>query len=151
MAKKTKAPFDFLKDLTERKTPWNKLSEMDKKAFSPYLINLFLSMNPDLLEFVNDMQRYTIGRMSPKQVYQLYYDFLPKMKLPYHKFIKGKKDDKYNPELVKLFALHFLSSERDAIDCLDMLYHIDKKGGNVKEIVSKYGKTEKEIKKLMKK
>jgi len=142
---KKRGPIDYVKDLTEKKTPWESLSEADKKGFQPYIVNLFLSMNPDLLEFVNDLQMYTIGRMKPKQVYTLYLDLLPKMKLPYNKYVKGKKESKYNIELVKLIANHFQTSQRVAEEYIDLL-----STENLTKIIKMYGKTEKEIKSLLK-
>ena len=147
---KNRGPIDFIKDLTERKTPWEDLSETDKKGFSQYIINLFLSMNPDLLEFVNDLQRYTIGGMTSKQVYKLYLDLLPKMKLPYCKFIKGKKDEKYNGELVQLIANHMMTSEKEAQENIEMFFHLDSSGQQLQEIIRMYGNDEKAIKKLLK-
>ena len=63
-------------------------------------------MNPDLIEIVDMFQQYTIGPLSKKHVYQLYFDFLPKQK-SFNKYIKGKKQDKYNKELVKIIADHY--------------------------------------------
>ena len=146
MTKTTKrGPLDFIKDLTEKKTPWESLSESDKKAFSPYIIDLWLGMNPDLIEFVNEMQRYTITQLKPKQVYKLYLDLLPKMKLPYSRYIKGKKTDKYNPALVELIAKHFWISKRIAEEYIDVIPTND-----LEIIIRKYGKTDAEIKKLLK-
>jgi len=142
---KKRSIIDFVKDLTERKTPWEKLSDMDQKAFTPYIINLWLSMNPDLIEFVNELQQYTIGQLSPKQVYKLYLGLLPKMKLPYSKYIKGKKSDKYNKQLLELVANHFYISQTVAEDYIDL---IPKE--RMVEIITMYGKNSKEIKKLMK-
>ena len=142
---KKRGPIDYIKDLTERKTPWESLTETDKKAFSPYIINLWLSMNPDLVEFVNDLQKYTIGNLTPKQVYQVYLDLLPQMKLPYSKYIKGKKSTKYSKPLLELVATHFLISQLVAEEYIDL---IPKE--RLKEIIRMYGKSAKEIKSLMK-
>lgn len=142
---KKRGPLDYVKDLTEKKTPWDSLSETDKKGFHPYIVNLFMSMDPNLLEFVNELQMYTIGRMKPKQVYKLYFDLLPKMKLPYNKYVKGSKEDKYNKDLVKLLSQHFQVSQRVAEEYIDMLSK-----DNLTTIITKYGKTEAEIKTLLK-
>lgn len=142
---KKRGPLDYIKDLTEKKTPWESLTETDKKAFSPYIINLWLSMNPDLLEFVNELQVYTIGRLTPKQVYKLYLDVLPKMKLPYSKYVKGKKEDKYNKELLVLMSKHFQVSQRVAEGYVELTPESE-----LTSIIKMYGKTDKEIKKLLK-
>jgi hypothetical protein len=82
--------FDHLAGITYKKTPWESLSEADRKSFSPYLINRWLSMNEDLIEYVDAFQQYTIGPLSVREVYKLYWDLLPKQRFRF-KYIKGKK------------------------------------------------------------
>ena len=136
--------FDHLANITWKKKPWSELSETDQKSFSPYLINRWLSMNINYIELVDMFQQYTIGPLNKKHVYQLYFDFLPKQK-SFNKYIKGKKQDKYNKELVKLIANHFQIARIEAEEYISLL--------NKQEIISilkKYGKTEKEVKSLLK-
>ena len=142
--KKTATIFDHLANITWKKTPWDQLDEPSQKSFSPYLINRWLSMNMNYIEIVDMFQQYTIGPLSKKHVYQLYFDFLPKQK-SFNKYIKGKKQDKYNKELVKLIANHFQIARIEAEEYISLL--------NKQEIISilkKYGKTEKEVKSLLK-
>ena len=96
---KAKTIFQHLSGIKEKKQSWESLSEMDKKSFSPFIINRWLSMNMDLLPVINELQQYTIGTLRPKEVYKLYLDFLPKKKT-FDKYIKGKKSDKYNKEML---------------------------------------------------
>ena len=52
MAAKTNKPatlFDHLANITWKKKPWSELTESDQKSFTPYLINRWLSMNPDYI------------------------------------------------------------------------------------------------------
>ena len=146
-AKKITKPatiFDHLANITWKKKPWSELTELDQKSFSPYLINRWLSMNPDLIEIVDMFQQYTIGPLSKKHVYQLYLDFLPKAKM-FAKYIKGKKQDKYNKELVKLIAGHYQIARIEAEEYISLLEKND-----VTDILKRYGKNEKEIKGLLK-
>ena len=145
--KKAATLFDHLSFITDKKVSWDSLSDVDKKSFSPYMINRFLSMNRDFIELVNEFQKYTIGTLESREVYKLYSDVLPKQK-QFNKYIKGKKSDKYNPELVELIANHYLISEQVAVEYLDMLFETIL--NTVKEIVKKYGKSDKEISKLLK-
>lgn len=147
MSAKPATLFDHLSHITDKKTPWDKLSEMDQKSFTPYLINRWLSMNPDYIELVDMLQQYTIGGLDRKHVYQLYLDLLPKRKV-YTKYIKGKDSDKYNKELIEFIALHYQVSERESYEYVAMLMDFDKEF--LIDILAKYGKTEKEIKKLLK-
>ena len=136
--------FDHLANITWKKTPWNKLNEASQKSFSPYLINRWLSMNPDLIEIVDMFQQYTIGPLSKKHVYQLYLDFLPKAKM-FAKYIKGKKQDKYNKELVKLIAGHYQVAKIEAEEYIGLLQK-----DQLTLLLKKYGKQEKQIKELLK-
>jgi hypothetical protein len=139
--------FDHLSNVTDKKLPWEELSDVDKKAFSPYMINRFLSMNQDFIELVNELQRYTVGQIEPEYTYKLYSELLPKKK-QFNKYIKSKKADKYNSALVDLVRNHFLISEKEALEYLDM-YYADRLN-TLKEIVKKYGKSDKEVDKLLK-
>jgi len=147
MSTKPATIFDHLSYITEKKTPWDKLSEADQKSFSPYLINRWLSMNMDLIEIVDMFQQYTIGELDRKHVYQLYQELLPKRKM-YTKYIKAKDSDKYNKELLEFVAKHYQISIREATEYVAMLLDMDKE--LVIDILRKYGKTDKEIKSLMK-
>lgn len=147
MSTKPATIFDHLSHITEKKTPWDKLSEADQKSFSPYLINRWLSMNMDLIEIVDMFQQYTIGELDRKHVYQLYQELLPKRKM-YTKYIKAKDSDKYNKELLEFVAKHYQISIREATEYVAMMLDIDKE--LVIDILRKYGKTDKEIKSLMK-
>ena len=139
--------FEHISGITDKKTPWDVLSDIDKKSFTPYIINRWLSMNMDFIELVNELQRYTIGQISPEETYKLYYDILPKQK-QFNKYIKGKKADKYNPALVELLSMHFLVSEKEAMEYIDMYQETSL--NTLKEIIKKYGKTDKEVDKLLK-
>lgn len=139
--------FEHMSGITDKKTPWDVLSDSDKKSFTPYIINRWLSMNMDFIELVNELQRYTIGQISPEETYKLYYDILPKQK-QFNKYIKGKKADKYNPALVELLSMHFLVSEKEAMEYIDIYQETSL--NTLKEIIKKYGKTDKEVDKLLK-
>ena len=136
--------FDHLANITWKKKPWSELSESDQKTFSPYLINRWLSMNPNYIELVDMFQQYTIGPLSKKHVYQLNFDFLPKQK-SFNKYIKGKKQDKYNKDLVKLIADHYQIARIEAEEYISLLNETE-----ISSLLKKYGKTDKEIKGLIK-
>ena len=141
---KTKTIFQHLSGIKEKKESWESLSDMDKKSFSPFIINRWLSMNMDILPIVNELQKYTIGTLKAKEVYKLYLDFLPKRKT-FDKYIKGKKEGKYKKELLGYLSKWYGVSTREVIDYLGLL-----KKDEVKDILKKYGLTDKEIKTLSK-
>jgi hypothetical protein len=139
---------DFISYLTVEKKPWSSLSESDKKAFSPFIVSLWLSMSTDYLEIVNQLQKYTIGLLKPEHVYRLYLDLLPKRKI-YFKYVKGKIEDKYNKEMLELFVDHYKISKSEAIEYIELLRQHNPK--QVEEIIKLYGKSDKEIEKMLKK
>lgn len=140
--------FDHIGNITDKKLPISKYSEKNLKSWSSYLINRWLSMNYELIEIVNEFQKYTIGILSPKESYQLYYDILPKKKF-YSKYVKGKKQDKYNSKLVELFAKHYTCSGTDAMEYLDIL-SVTNNTADIERIIKLYGKNDKEVKQLLK-
>lgn len=144
-AKKPATIFDHLANLTHKKVSWDKLSEADRKSFSPYLINRWLSMNPDFIELVDMLQQYTIGILDKKQVYQLYYELLPRQKT-FSKYIKGKKENKYNADLLKFICERFWVNKDEAAEYLELLPK--------EELISelkRYGNDDGTIKKLLSK
>jgi len=147
MSDKKATIFDHLSYITDKKVVWDTLSDADKKTFTPYMINKWLSMNMDFVEIVNELQKYTIGQLSAAETYKLYFDILPKQK-QYSKYIKGKKADKFNSELVELISNHFLVSEKEAKEYIEMYF--EQNIAELKDIVKMYGKNEKEIEKLFK-
>ena len=148
----TKAPatlFDHLKFITSNKKKWEDLSEVDKKSFSPYMINRYLSMNKDLTELINAFQHLTIGVMKPREVYKFYYDVLPKMSF-YVKYVTGKKSNKFEPELVNLIKHHYSISLDEATEYLELYFMDETSMTKLINLITKDGKEEKEIKKMLK-
>ena len=144
MSKKAKTIFQHLSGIKEKKASWESLSDMDKKSFTPFMINRWLSMNLDLLPIVNELQKYTIGTLSARDTYKLYLDFLPKRKT-FDKYIKGKKTSKYGKDVLTYLSDWYGVSQREVADYLDILSKDEIIG-----ILMKYGLTDKESKKLLK-
>jgi hypothetical protein len=136
--------FDWISQILVKKTHWNDFTEDEQKKFSPFIINRWLSMDKDFLEIVNYFQKYSIGTLEPREVYKWYCDMLPRGKR-FNKYIKGKKDKKYNTELIDIMVMHFECSKSQVKDYLDLI-HKDE----LMEILEKYGMNEKTIKRLLK-
>ena len=149
MPKKPATIFDHLAGISQRKKSWDKLSEADQKSFAPYIINRWLSMHPDIIETVDALQQYTIGPLSKKHVYQLYYDILPNASVR-AKYIKGKKVNKYNKDLINFLKDHYQINSREAEEYVDIFIRTNSGIQSLVDIMKTYGKTEKEIKKLLK-
>ena len=144
MTKKPATIFDFMNGMTHEKKEWSKYTDIDQKKFAPFIVNRWLSMRMELIEIINQLQKYTIGLLSHKDTYRLYHGLLPAQRT-FAKYIKGKKEDKYDKQLVSQIADHYLISKSEAVDYIELLSK-DSCGS----LLSKYGYTEKEIKKMLK-
>lgn len=144
---KTRSLFDHLSGITHEKVSWDKLTDADRKSFSSYMINRWLSMNQSYIELVNELQKYTVGLLENREVYNLYLDVLPKQK-SFNKYIKGKKSSKYNTELIDLLSNHFVISRKEVTEYLDM--SLDSSRDTIVKIIKKYGKTDRDVEKLLK-
>ena len=142
--KKGATIFDFVDGVTSKKKEWNKWNETDQKAFSPFMINRFLSMRQDLVEIINELQTYTIGLLRPKETYRLYHAILPTNKA-FAKYVKGKKDDKFSDSLISQVAEHYKVSRSEATDYVELMDQT-----SCTRLLSLYGYNEKEIKTMLK-
>ena len=136
---------DWINSILIYKKPWEEFSEAHQKSFSPYIINRFLSMDPEFTEIVNMFQPYSIGGgLESKDIYEFYCKLLPKGKR-FNKYIKGKKDKKYEPELIDLLCNHYEESKRHILDYLEL---INKE--QLKAILQLYGVEPKKVRKYIK-
>ena len=139
---KAKGLFDHINHIREKQDPeyFDKLTEADKKSWSSYMVCRVLSMDEDLIDAVNQVQKYS-NVLSPRDFYKLLIGFVPKRKV-FCPYIKNKKE-KQNPALLKLLSLHFQDSERNVLEYISLLTKDD-----LKNIISKYGYDEKQIKEM---
>jgi hypothetical protein len=136
--------FDWVNNILVHKKHWNEFTEDEQKKFSPFIINRWLSMDKDFIEIVNAFQKYSIGTLEPREVYKWYCDILPQGKR-FNKYIKSKKDKKYDSELTSLLTNYFECSKLEVNQYLKL---IDKK--ELREILEKYGLDKKKITRLCK-
>ena len=110
---KSKTLFDHIKAVTQFQDPkyWDKLEEGDKKTWSNYMIHRFLSMNPDWIEVLSEIQPYT-QTLEPKQLYLSLIGIIPKGRY-FLKYTKGKKDNKYESFLIDLIKQDFMCSSKE--------------------------------------
>ena len=133
--------FDFLKQITYEKQPWDSFTEEDRVSFNPYLCHRFLSMNPEYIEFVNLIQN--IPYTEKEKIYKLYLYMIPKKNM-FLKYIKSTRT-KTREELLQHLASHYECSLREADEYYHMLHN-----DTIKSILKKRGIEDKEIKKLLK-
>tara|TARA_A100001515_G_scaffold121287_1_gene104473 strand:- start:208 stop:627 length:420 start_codon:yes stop_codon:yes gene_type:complete len=135
---------DWMNQLLVHKKDWNDFTEDEQKKFSPFIINRWLSMDSEFIEIVNVFQKYAIGTLEPREVYKWYCDILPKGKR-FNKYIKGKREKKYDKELVNIITNHFECSKLQVQEYLEL---IDRE--ELKSILEMYGLDKKTMKRLCK-
>jgi hypothetical protein len=137
---KAKTIFELLKCIFEHKTKWEELSDLDKKAFSPYMINRFISMDINYIDTINYLQQYTLTTMSPREVYKLYIDLFPKSKF-WSKYVKPSNNNKLkiSDKLVEFIAQNEKWSTSETRD--NMLILLDNESGYdvIRSYLEKYG------------
>ena len=142
MKNKTKNVFDWVKHINQYKTPPKKFSDEDwDKNFNSYVVHKVLSMNPNFLELVNEVQ--TLPPTNKKEIYSIYREFIPKNK-QWYKYIKSKTKLP-NKDLIESLKNYYNLSSREVIDYIKIL---DKR--DIKNLLVSLGKDKKEIKKLIK-
>jgi hypothetical protein len=141
---KKKSLFDHINQITTIQNPnyWEEISVEDKKSFSNYMVNRFLSMKPEWIDLVNELQKYNL---KPKELYKLYTNVLPKGK-QWLKYTKGKSDMKYPEWLINIMRNSDESSRREAIDAIDMLMLTEGGMMELGETARKWGIEERKIK-----
>lgn len=129
--------FSHLNNITLEKKEF-----LGDEGWNSWMINRYISMDENYVELVNIIQKNTY-QLSPKQIYTIYRDIIPKRKV-WLGYIKSKKE-KTNPDLLVLLAEWFECSEREVKHYLDLLSKTD-----LEEILSKFGKDKRQIKELLK-
>ena len=76
-----KSLFDHINAITKdkKKDYWESLEEGDKKTFSNFMVLRFLSMNPQWIEFIADVQSL-VQELPPKQMYRFMAGVIPQGK-----------------------------------------------------------------------
>jgi hypothetical protein len=140
---KVKSLFDHVNEIRVGKNPnyFSTLSEADQKTWSNYMVCRVLSMQPDLVDVINDLQYYQ-DKLTPEQFYKVCIAATPKGK-GYFPYIKNSSE-KHNKSLLKLLSVHFQDSERNIVEYLQMISRDEVRG-----IVRKYGYTEDQIEEML--
>ena len=136
--------FDWINQILVHKKPWDSFDESEQKTFNAFIINRWLSMDKEFIEIVNFFQKYSIGLLEPKDTYKWYCDILPKGKR-FNRYIKGKKQLRYDKELISVVCKHYEASKKECVDYIELLSK-----ENLISTLELYGKDKKQIKKLLK-
>ena len=132
--------FDWLNEISYNKRPWSSFNNEDRESFNSYMINRFISMKENYIDFVNAIQKYSINKES---LYNYYCQLIPKRKT-FFRYIKPKKST-LNSNLITILAKYFELSEREIRDS----YYLVGKDYS-QNILQNIGIDDKQIKKLLK-
>jgi hypothetical protein len=134
--------FDWLKEITTNKTPWENFSEKDRESFNVFMINRYLSMDVNYIEFVNYVQ--TIPFTEKEKYYTIYCQMIPKKNV-FLKYTKSNKKIKPQ-EVVEYIAKYYECSLGEADHYIDII-----REPGVRHILWEMGVDVKEQDKLIKK
>jgi hypothetical protein len=133
--------FDWIKHINQLKTPVGQFSNADWDLFNSYVIHKVLSMNPNFIELVNEVQ--LLSPTNKRQIYSIYKEYIPKNN-KWSKYIKSTNKEP-NKDLVEHLKNYFKVSTREIKDYLKILNKQE-----IQTILNKQGLEEKEIKILLK-
>jgi hypothetical protein len=133
--------FDWLKEINYKKSSVDSFTDKEWEEFNAYMIHRFISMNPDYIELVNEVQSFP--PTEKQQIYQVYKEYIPKNN-KWNKYIKSTVKQR-NKDLIQYLTNYYQLSTREIKEYLQFLG--DKE---VIKILSQLGIEDKEIKKLLK-
>jgi hypothetical protein len=106
--------FDHIKNITTTKG-----SYLGDEGWNNWMINRYLSMDPEYCEVVNYVQKNT-WQMKGEYLYNLYKDLIPQQ-YKFLKYIKASKKSDYKKDDIDAVKAYFELSEKQAREYIDML------------------------------
>ena len=134
--------FDWLNEITVKKTQPEKFSQESWDKWNSYMIHRYLSMNMDYIDIVNYVQK--MNPQSKKQIYTIYREMIPKKKV-YLKYVKNENKKNYK-ELAEYIADDLECGLGEADEYIPILQE-----HGIRGILWKMGVEEEETEKLIKK
>lgn len=133
--------FDWLKEINYKKSPIDSFTNKDWDEFNAYMVHRFLSMNPDFLELVNEVQ--SLPPTDKQQIYSIYREYIPKNN-KWNKYVKSTVKPR-NKDLIQYLTNYFQLSTREIKEYINLLGDAE-----INRILSNIGLEPKEIKLLLK-
>ena len=142
---KKRSLFDHIREVTavQKVDYFDTLSVDDRKSWSNYMVNRFLSMKIEWVELVNELQKY---KLEPKELYKLYINILPKGK-QWLKYTKGRNDMDYPQWLINIVANDMEVSKQEAYQAIEMYYLTEGGMAELGQLARKWGIEPKKIEK----
>ncbi len=116
---------------------YDNLTESDKKTYSTYMVNRFVSMSPDFIELANEMNKY--GSIIDNRTSYLFYSQIIPTGRYFFKYIKASKEEPADPEIVSLIANHFEISLKEASEYLTIYKFTENGKSDLEELCLMYG------------
>ena len=133
--------FDWLKCINNTKPTTDSFTDKDWEVWNSYMIHRFISMNPDYMELVNEVQ--IMDPRMKKEIYNIYKEFIPKNN-KWNKYVKSKVKQP-NKDLVDHIKDYFECSSKEAKEYINILATPE-----INRILTNRGLDKKEIKPLLK-
>jgi hypothetical protein len=133
------SPFDWLKQITVNKQPWDSFTDEDKAGFNAFIINKALSYNQQYIPIVEIAMAYP---MPNDKLYDFYKDVIPQKQM-WNKWIKSNV--KWDEEEITILAQYFECGTREIKECYSLLESFDK-GSIILEVKGFDGKVKKKKK-----
>lgn len=133
--------FDWVKEINTKKSPIESFSTEDWDQWNSYVVHRVLSMNPDYLALVNEVQK--LPPDNKKQIYSIYKEYIPKNN-KWSKYVKSNVKSR-NKDLIDLLKDYYQLSKREVKEYLTLL---DNK--EILRILTQLGVEQKDAKKLIK-
>lgn len=133
--------FDWVKEINTKKSPIDSFSTEDWDQWNSYVVHRVLSMNPDYLSLVNEVQK--LPPDNKKQIYSIYKEYIPKNN-KWSKYVKSTVKPR-NKDLIELLKGYYQLSSREVKEYIYMLDNEE-----ILRILSKMGVNQKDAKKYIK-
>lgn len=140
--------FDHLNEITAVQNPdyWDSLTEESQKTYQTYMINRFLSMKIEWIDFVNDVQKYW-DVIKDREHYKLFSDVLPKGR-QFLKYTKKENEMALPHWFVNIMTKHYECSTTEVKGYIETLILTEQGVLEIREVLTKYGIEPKKMKTL---
>jgi hypothetical protein len=133
--------FDWLEEITYKKSPPSNFSQASWDKWNSYMIHRYVSMYIGYIDVANYVQK--INPQNKQQIYSIYREMIPKKKT-WLKYIKNQNKRNYQ-ELAEYVAEYFECSLGEADHYIDIIPK------SIEGILWEMGLSEEEASKLIKK
>ena len=140
--------FNLIGHITEKKTPWDKLTDAERKSMSSFMVTRWLSMCDALTPLVSGLNGLP-SELPPQACYELFYYLIPKKKY-YLKYIKARKNLEFHEKVITLVKGEFPISKSEAIKYCTFIYEAGCFKEEVTKLAQLHGVSDKDLKSMLK-